>query len=280
VDHGRNRAAEWLRIALKAYPLIALSLFLFQYAWAYQFLVQFGISPEEAGLSQLKLLSRAALFGLVVAALYGALAAPFSLGLLALHYRSALSPRTDAPARMLPAWRVPQGERRRRWYGWAVVAFALIAILAARILAGGFEWAQVLFIVLSAGATFVLIRVRSYTAAAMGALCVAIVGALAWAAYIGGTRAGNHMAETGAIPSLSMAFGLDVQQVSPTWLNTSARPTGYAGEDLIFLGSDGSTLFLYDCARLTTRRVALAHVALDYSLLSVGDANEKRLRCP
>ena len=88
------------------------------------------------------------------------------------------------------------------------------------------------------------------------------------------------MAETGAIPSLSMAFGLDVQQVSPTWLNTSARPTGYAGEDLIFLGSDGSTLFLYDCARLTTRRVALAHVALDYSLLSVGDANEKRLRCP
>ena len=259
---------HWGRRALKAYPIVALALYVLQYTYAFQYLLQFGVAPEELGVSQLKFATRAALFGLVVLAVYGGMAFIASLVLVIREFRAE------------PPWRPPKGERGRHLHSYVVLGVTVSSAIVARLLGGRFEAGQIVAIAVCACVAFLLTRKQSRRLSATVALCVTVFGALSWAAYAGGARAGNKTAETGVVSPMLAIFGVDVRQIAPTWLVSNAQPPGYHGQDLLDLGSEGGTIFLYDCDGQITRRVPLTQVALDYSLARVDDARlSKRLAC-
>src|SRR5215510_7227550 len=57
--------------ALQILPIVLVVIYLLEYTYAFQFLLQFGVTPEEVGISEIKLLSRAAILALLILGLYG-----------------------------------------------------------------------------------------------------------------------------------------------------------------------------------------------------------------
>lgn len=264
----RETLRRWSATFLRAYPLAALLSYVLIYTYDFQYLAQFGVSPEEVGISELKLLSRAALYPLVLVAIYGWLAVVGSVVLVTREYRSER------------AMQLPRGARLRAWFGYLILLGAGVGALLVWGVAGAPGLAFALFTVPAAIAALLLIRRQSRALLATAFFAVTVCGALGYAAYFGGTFAGNATAKHGNVPALLGVFGVDVRQVKPTWLDPKAAPVHYKGQDLLDLGSEGGTIFLYDCPSQITRRVVLASVALDYSLTDIGgDRLEKRLQC-
>jgi hypothetical protein len=62
-------------------------------------------------------------------------------------------------------------------------------------------------------------------------------------------------------------LGVDISQVHPEWLsNTITLPQYTQGQDLLEVGSDTETTFLYDCRANVTYRIPLNDVVLTYPL--------------
>ena len=96
-----------------------------------------------------------------------------------------------------------------------------------------------------------------------------------------GTHKGFYTAEHGLVPSLISALGVDIFQVSPTWIDKRVIPPQYRGQDLLELGSDEETVFLYDCWTDTTYRIPLVDLVLNYPLYynKTTSATLKHLDC-
>jgi hypothetical protein len=307
---------------LQLSPIVLAFIYIFEYSYAFQFLGQFGVTPEEVGVSQIKFLTRAALLTLLFVSVYGSIlvVAVFLFTLNAWAQRSARTGFLYTIGRSVDrsnstvakqVWRIvkpARSERRpiqnrdksetgaanlakqssvlRSWGTLSFVVAIAIVISFANAIGLGLKIKGIITL-LVAGAIlgFVLfagwrrVNVRQVVLA-LGAAFTIIL--LELAGYFGGTHQGDNTATTGQIPALASALGVDIVQVHPTWLNKSVGPQRYKrGQDLIELGSDDLTVFLYDCSTRVTYRIPLDDVVLTYPLLynKTNSAVLRRLYC-
>lgn len=258
---------RWAETGLRALPFVAVALFIFQYAYATTFLEQFGVSPDQVGVDQVHLATRAALFSVVILAVYGLAVAVVALVVTAVMER----PSAAAGARA--------DRRRKHLQVTFVVVSASCAALAAALLNPS-TWFLVGFIVVFTAALIYWILTDSWRQrAGMLVWAFLLLSIVSVASYFGGVSAGNNTAKTGHIPGLLGIFGVDVLQVRPTWIEPSAKPVGFRDDqDVLVLGTAMGSVFLYDCNINATRRVAASQVALDYSLQDATQA-VARLKC-
>ena len=269
VDEATLR--RWLKVAVATWPFLAAYAYTLEYTYVYQYLIQFGVSPEDVGITQAKLLTRAAFLALFFVAVVGA-ALAFAACLATLIYaidaamRRAFTGRNpDAPDGANDAGRLV-GRSRRGAQALAIVGLGLLDLyFASALWDRPLDAGRVLIIVgvTAAPAVAILADLRgrvAVVAVSVGAMALILVPY----AYSGAAREGNKTQVNGTVPGLLSGFGADIAPVKPIWLNRAAQPTNYRGENLLRLGLNGATAFLYDCRTRTTVQVLQAAVSLEY----------------
>jgi hypothetical protein len=308
------------RSILQLSPIVLVFIYVFEYTYAFQFLVQFGVTPEEVGISQIKLLTRAALLTFFVVSVFGSIVAivAFSFTLnswasdsartgLLYTMRRSIEKSNNALARQFNRIARRAGPERKSMQNRSklktaranlpkqpyvlriagTVSFAVIMALIIA-LAGGLGLTSrglIIFLIVDVILSSALAtgwgraNIRQQVLAFGAAVSIILLGL---AAYFGGAHQGIDAATTGRAPSLAIALGIDLVQVHPTWINQSVMPRQYKqGQDLIELGSDGATAFLYDCSQAATYRIPLDDIVLTYPLLynQTNSATLHRLHC-
>jgi hypothetical protein len=252
---------------LRVSPLVLVIIYLFVYTYALQFLAQFSVTPEDVGISEIKLLTRAASFTLVVISIYGILFVLISL------------------LAAIPDARFTRIFKRTRWRdALSLVGLTTIGILLTYVLDLHLNigLAITYFIIGMALGLLLYYRWEQDWAryAAWTGEIILITVLLAQGAYFGGAHSGHETASTGRVSPLVSALGVDVVQVYPEWSNSKDIPSQYAkGQDLLELGSDDETTFLYDCRTITTYRIPLNNVVLTYSLTQTSSTALRSLHC-
>jgi hypothetical protein len=102
------------------------------------------------------------------------------------------------------------------------------------------------------------------------------------AAITGGLNTGTAATSSGNIPNFVDLLGVDISQVHPEWLNSKVIPPQYeSDQDLLEVGSDTETAFLYDCKTDTTYRIPLSGVVLAYPVYSTESSSTilRHLHC-
>jgi hypothetical protein len=252
---SKRNAQAMVITLLRFVPLVLAIVYGLAYTYAFQFLTQFGVTPEEVGISEIKILTRAALFTIVVVSVYGILFVLMSLLLV------------------LPNVRFTRVFKRSRGRdALSLVGLIIVSILLTYVLD--------LHLAISAAVVFLMVGVAlaflglflgwkrdwaRYTAWTGGIVLIAFL--LARGAYAGGAHSGIETARNGSASPLASALGVDVLQVHPKWSDSKLAPPRYSlRQDFLELGSDDETTFLYDCWTATTYRIPLHDVVLSYSL--------------
>jgi hypothetical protein len=257
---------------LKLMPLILALVYILTYSYASQFLAQFGLTPEEVGISEVELLTRAGFLGLVVVSIYGLiLVVPWLAIVIIASLIGAIRPRSRRAPTQSSANAVRK-DRLIRIASTAVFALAVaIVLLLTRAFGLQLNLESVIFLGLLGLMLIVAFYVRCMRRTSRSSILrsAAVIGlvVLGWASYFGGAASGIGMAERGHIPPVATAFGVDVLEVHPVWLDRNVIPAQYLqGQDFLELGSDSATVFLYDCRTGATYRVAINEVVLTYPL--------------
>lgn len=276
------RAKELLQVS----PYILAALYIFEYLYVFQYLGQFGVTPEQVGISQIKLVTRAGIFTLFVLSIIGIAPIIVSMTIaglrsinesryvrpILLRFNLIEQPKTTGSSHPAEVTRLAAQRARNVRIGAAVTFGAAIGLtillmkpLGDRIAASGIIFLIVLDVALS---MFLFLewrrRSKRYLILACGALFGAIL--LGLTAFFGATYRGFYAAEHGYVPGTINALGIDILQVHPVWLDKRVIPPKYRGQDLLELGSDSGTVFLYDCWTGTTYRIPLTDLAMSYPL--------------
>jgi hypothetical protein len=291
---------------LQLSPIIAAVIYVLEYNYAFQFLLQFGVTPEEVGISEIKLLTRAALFTLIIASLFCLLfvglivLVGFLIAELRLIGEAWRSRRIPKGINLIEQSRIPHRrsivESFREAYRRAQVvrissalSFAImfgIVILLVKVLGLTINTPQTLDLIacgVGLGAVlFAVWRKKTVRYLFYAFATVLVIAMLGWATSIGGVHRGYNTARTGQVPPSINALGIDILQVHPQWINEKVVPPQYTqDQDLLELGSDSATAFLYDCWTGTTYRIPLDDVMLTYPLYfnQTNSTIVRRLRC-
>ena len=276
---------------LQLSPIILIVIYVFEYSEIYRFLYIFGVTPEEIGISEIKLLTRAALYTLAVASVFGTLFVVVGFFITANGILNWLEERPEARntrnrSSMIESAKEASKQAKLVQIG-STVSFAVTIAVIILILKplgvqvdNGVRIFLVIFdIVLSA---MLLLRWRNKSTRYFTYACGTLLGIvlLGFATIYGGQNLGADTARTGRVPSLVIGLGVDPLQVHPEWIDKRVIPPGYAqDQDLLELGSDASTTFLYDCWTGRTVRIPLGDVVLTYPVNQTNSATLRRLRC-
>jgi hypothetical protein len=286
---------------LQLAPIILVVIYILEYSYTFQFFAQFGVTPEEVGISQIKLLTRAALVTLVYFSIFGIL-----LVLIGLLFAIRMS--VQEPSRMRRILRklnlIEEPKVRNRSITESVrnASKRAQAVRIAGTLSFAVTIAAIILLMNPLG-----FHLNTSAALLLAAIAVTLTAALfagwrrnntrylVWASgtmfgivllglatFFGGTHNGFYAATTGHIPLFASALGVDILQVHPEWINEEVVPPQYTqDQDLLELGSDTETAFLYDCWTGTTYRIPLDDVVLTYPLYfnKTNPVILRRLRC-
>jgi len=272
---------------LQLSPIILVVIYILEYAYVFQFLAQFNVTPEEVGISEIKLLTRAATLTLTVISLFG-LAFAIMAGVVAVQTSIAESSRIQRMLRNLIRTKRPQARKQdsiaksiRKASQQAesvrdasIFSFAIILVVVILSLKPlGIQLSISARIILFAAGTILTAalfagrrskKTRYLTFACGMAIGVSLLGI---AVITGGINTGTVATSTGSVPTFIDLLGVDISQVHPEWLNSKITPFQYTqDQDLLELGSDVETTFLYDCRTDTTYRIPLDNVVLTYPL--------------
>lgn len=252
---------------LRFSPLVLVIIYLFVYTYAFQFLAQFGVTPEDVGISEIKLLTRAALLTLVVVAVYG-------IFFVLISFLVAIPDVSSSRV-----FKRTRGRGALFLVGLTTVSILLTYALDLHLNIGQ---AIIYFIIGIALGLLLFFRWKQDWAryATWTGAFILITVLLAQGAYYGGAHSGNETAKTGRVSPLVSALGVDVLQVYPKWSDSKVIPPQYStGQSLLELGSGDETTFLYDCRTITTYRIPLNDVVLTYSLLAQTSSSLQSLHC-
>jgi hypothetical protein len=307
---------------LQLSPIVLAFVYIIEYSYAFQFLGQFGVTPEEVGVSQIKLLTRAALLTLLFLSIYGSILVVaiflYTLnawaqgsartGLLYTIGRSIDTSNSIVAKQVRRVVKPGRSERRpiqnrdkrktdaanlakqsdvlRSWGTLSFIVTIIIVISFANAIGLGLS-VQGIVLLLIVGVIFASVLLAGWKRANVRQLALALgatftVILLELAGFFGGTNQGDNAAVTGQIPVFASTLGIDIVQVHPTWLSKSVVPQRYKrGQDLIELGFDDLTVFLYDCSTRVTYRIPLDDVVLTYPLLynQTNSAVRRHLYC-
>lgn len=299
--NSKNEISATVKTLLQLSPIILAFVYVLEYTYVFQYLVQFGVTPEQVGISEIKLLTRAAIFTVLLISLLGIL--PVMAGITISASTSIQNSRRIRPVlRKLNLIEQPkmmrrsdQAESARRAANRALavrigstLSFAaaigltmlLMAPLGNPVAASTLITSVIIDVVLSV-ILFLGWRRRStrYLAWASGLLFGIVL--LGLTAFFGGTHKGSYTAEHGLVPDFIGALGVDILQVHPTWIDKQVMPQQYRGQDLLEIGSDEETVFLYDCWTAITYRIPLVDLTLNYPLYynETTSATLKHLDC-
>jgi hypothetical protein len=285
---------RWIGAIIVALPLVAAAIYLVEYLYVFNVLHTFGVSPEQTGITEVKLITRAGVEALIAVGIFGGSVVIYTVGVVLVNELASWLRRRFRTPPALPvsvdretyaAWRIQRDarvrrEQRERWR-LAYVALALPPVLTTLLVANT-DWQatpraiDVALVWLTFGlATYAIRRIDLQLRAAMLLVSIVSIACVALLVNHAGAAAGRQMANTGAIPN-DQVFGLDIAVVEPKWLRPAARPTGYAGEALLELGSDSSAVYLYACHTQKTYSVPIIDVVLQYA---VTDAPNVLLKC-
>jgi hypothetical protein len=291
-------------------PIILVVLYILEYLYVFQFLEQFGVTPEEVGISEIKLLTRAALLTLVVVSLLGIIFVTVGT-FVAVRASIEESTRIRRIRRKLNRIeflrrrnliKQPEGRNRNNItesirtasqqaqfvrYAGALSFTVIIAVIIRSMKPLGIQLDITAIVILVAAditlsaALFVGWRNNSVRYLVYACGTVLAIAALSLAAVYGGVNKGYYTATTGRV-SLVNLLGIDILQVHPEWIDKGIIPPQYTqNQNLLELGSDATTTFLYDCWTATTYRVPLDDVVLTYPLYlnQYNSATLRLLRC-
>ncbi len=286
LNKSKSEILARIRRLLRLSPIILAVVYVLEYMYVFQYLGQFGVTPEQAGISEIKLLTRAAIFTVLFISLLGML--PVFVGitvttLTSIRYSKRIRPilrKLNLIEQPKMIRRSDQEKRAKRATGRAqairigsTVSFAAaIALVIALMKPLGYPiTASNLIIRAVIGVVISVIlfsgwrrRDTRYLAWASGVLFGIVL--LGLTAFFGGTHKGYYTAEHGLVPDFISALGVDILQVHPTWIDKRVIPPQYRGQDLLELGSDDETVFLYDCWTGMTYRIPLVDLVLNYPL--------------
>ena len=269
-------------------PFILAVVYILTYSYASQFLAQFGLTPEAVGISEAELLTRVGFLGLVVISTYGLLLVVPSLVVgVVLSVLEGKRPRSRLSGSQSDAEAIRR-DRIGRIASTTVFALVVLAIiwitdafgiqpkLAWTIFLGALSFTLV-------AAFYLRYTRRAHRSFILRSAVVIGFIVLGWSSYFGGADSGVAMAEHGRIPQVTSAFGVDVLEVHPVWLDKDVIPSRYLrGQDLLTIGSDSGSVFLYDCFTGATYRIPLGDVVLTYPLSFNGESSppmQDLLRC-
>jgi hypothetical protein len=287
---------------LQLSPIVLVVTYILEYSYVFQFLSQFNVTPEEVGISEIKLLTRAATLTVTVISLLG-LSFAIAAGIVAVQESITASRRIQGILRNLRRTKNFQAPKR----GGAVqsirdasqqaesirdvsaASFAFIfAAIALSMKPLGIQLSTFAMVTLFAAASILTAtlffrwrskRIRYLTLACGMAIGISLLGI---AVITGGLNTAAVTTSTGSVPTFIDLLGVDISQVHPEWLNSKISPSRYTqDQDLLELGSDTETTFLYDCRTDTTYRIPLNNVVLTYPLYpnETTSATLRRLHC-
>jgi hypothetical protein len=288
---------------LQLSPIVLIIIYILEYTYIFQFLSQFNVTPEEVGISEIKLLTRAATLTLTVISIFGLLFAIAASLVAAIQTSVEESGKIQGILRSFKLTKKPS-ERNRGSIAQSirvasqqadsvrngsVVSYALAFVLIIQSLKPlGIQLNILVKIALFAvgiilSATLFTAwrnkKTRYLTFACGITIAVCLLGI---AVIDGGINTGTKTIKTGYVPLFINLLGVDIAQVHPEWLNSQVAPPQYSqDQDLLELGSDVETTFLYDCGTDTTYRIPLDNVVLTYPLY-LGEASStilQRLHC-
>jgi hypothetical protein len=295
---GRGIASTLLQVS----PIILVVTYIFEYSYVFEFLSVFDISPEEAGISEVKLLTRAAFLTVTVIWIGGILFAIVT-GIIAIQ----VSVMEMSPVQMIPIGLRRARKSKRRKQDSIVANIRM----ASRKTDSNRETGALIF-----GLVFLIIilcmkplgvQLSSFTKLSLFAGCIAIsvtlykcrknkvirylifacgaaiqISLLGIAVTTGGFNTAVTAASSGDVPNFINLLGVDISQVHPQWLDTKVMPPQYTqDQDLLELGSDSETMFLYDCKTTTTYMIPIDDVILTFQVYSseTGSQILQRLHC-
>ena len=272
---------------LQLSPIILVVTYILEYSYVFQFLAEFDVTPEEIGISEIELLSRAALLTLTVITAIG-LISGIAVGLAVIESsvvesstarRILIKVRPTKVARsrkqssiMLSIQRASQQAQSIR--DVSAASFGLIfltTIFGMKPLGIQLSiFAKVVCLAAAAILTFILFsrwrdkRTRYLTltcgvAIEVSLLCIAVIA--------GGVNTGVVASTTGNIPTFVNLLGVNIFVVRPVWLDAKIAPPRYSqNQDFLEVGSDDETAYIYDCKTFTTYRVPLNDIVLQYQV--------------
>lgn len=297
-----NRKVDTRAIALPLFqllPIMLIVIYILEYTYVYSFLIQFGVTPEEVGISEIKLLTRAAQLTLaaisIIAIVFAVMGILFAVRssikessqIQKVFRRFNLIKEPEPPNRGSPTESIIDAPQATRFVRNASVAsFAIVfALIIFSLQPASHIFAATFLVTIGIMLTATLFAVwSSRRTRYLVWACGTVIGIclLALAAISGGSRTGINAANTGRVSAFSNLLGIDILQVHPEWLDNRIIPPKYTqDQDLLRLGSDGATVFLYDCRTATTYRIPLSDVVLAYALYLNEDysATLPRLHC-
>jgi hypothetical protein len=288
---------------LQVSPIILAIIYTLEYNEVYGFLYQFGVTPEEVGISEIKLLTRAALLTLAVVSILGIFFVIAGV-IVAIGTSIEESRRIQRFLRRLKLVKSPNTRNAQKGSSMAesakraseqaesvrvgsAVSFAVVlavVILALKPL--GLQPATAADVLLDISCVVLTVvlflgwrnrRTRYLAWASGAALVIALLGL---ATIYGGPNLGAEAATTGQVSSVIDVLGADLLQVHPAWIDKRIVPSQYIqNQDLLELGSDVTTTFLYDCWTGITYRIPLSDVILMYPVNRANSAARQRLHC-
>jgi hypothetical protein len=262
---------RWVKLGIRVLPFLTALVYGLLYEYDAFFLDRFGVSPEQAGTTYLKLLTRAGLIALV------SFSIPALISLaIAFWTVSSLSLSTI--------------ERR---LGALLVAAYLVSLLTS-LVAHFTLWVNAVLVGLVIVTAMVLLLThRRDESIVMAFFVIALVGVLGAFILISGRDAGKTASLSGDFPSELPYLGLDVDQVTPRWIDPNHRPVTLQQDDenrlrptangrvspardMLDLGENNGSVFLYDCKAQQTYRVPVADVVISYARSD----HKQALECP
>jgi hypothetical protein len=271
-------------ILLRVLPVVLVIIYVLEYTYAFRFLLRFSVTPEEVGISEIELLSRAALLTLFALTLYGLI---LTGAVIIFALVSARGKQVDARN-----WNIIEDvrrtSRRRKLIRvistvLAVFTIALVIVTISYIGPASDMVDTIIYAVFGAVIVGILYytwenKTTRYMSFASGATLGIFL--LSAAVFGGGYALGGNASTTGQIPEFVNATGVDILQVHPSWINKQIAPPGYEqDQDMLELGSSIETVYLYDCATRETYGIPLNDVVLTYTIYKQSPADIKRLRC-
>jgi hypothetical protein len=276
-------------ILLRLSSVILVVIYVLEYTYAFRFLLWFRVTPEEVGISQIELLSRAALLTLFLFALSGVVLILVALGLGLVNFvaRAIREKKRKARNRSVIEM-LRRASRQQQVARIASTLFSALTIAGLIVLTGYIGSpldiiSALIYVGLGILVTSVLFvgwrrNSTRYITFASGTLLAAFL--LGSAAFSGGYVRGEATVKTGRIPTFINAAGVDIVQVYPEWMNKDVIPPNYTqGQDMLELGSNTETVYLYNCRTQTTYSIPVHDVILAYSIYDQSTASLRRLHC-
>ena len=207
-------AAVWSCTALLTYA--------FGYLYVWQYLSEFGVSPEEVGISQVKLLTRAGIAGLFWGPTIMFLVAPVLYFLYGLLWKSGL---LEDIGEIRATYQSASPRVKELAVGLAFV-FCIIVLVILPKIPGIIIAGLIAFL-----AVVVMIPRPKKSALVAGGTAIVLFAIVSLAFFVldRATAAASRTVRTGARDGVLLFLGEDLVQVQPTWLDKASMPDSYAG---------------------------------------------------